>query len=147
MDEAFLTTVFTGINEWVHEQTGIEIPADRLAFDIYENPRGIMSCQGRLYYRGPIAPRSLKQIPRIKLDLSVDEVIVETPVSNPVNHIYSDKPDSDIYTQCYSYEEVFAEKIRALGERTRPRDLYDVINFYRQPESQTLADKVKQVLE
>ena len=28
--------------------------------------------------------------------------------------------------RCYSYEEVFAEKVRALAERARPRDLYDV---------------------
>jgi hypothetical protein len=32
---------------------------------------------------------------------------------------------------CYPYEEVFAEKIRALGERELPRDLYDVIHLYR----------------
>ncbi len=31
--------------------------------------------------------------------------------------------------QCYSYIEVFAEKIRALSERTRPRDLYDVRSY------------------
>ncbi len=30
---------------------------------------------------------------------------------------------------CYAFEEVFAEKIRALAERQRPRDLYDVIHL------------------
>ena len=28
---------------------------------------------------------------------------------------------------CYSFEEVFEEKIRAMGDRSRPRDLYDII--------------------
>ena len=41
---------------------------------------------------------------------------------------------------------MFAEKIRALNERTRPRDLYDVINFFRRPESQTLAGAVRTIL-
>ena len=147
INESFLTETFTEISEWIQEQTGIEIPADKLIFDIYENPRGIMSCQGRVYYRGPTSPSSPNQFPRIKLDLSVDEILVDTPVINPVNHIYSDKPDNSIQIQCYSYEEVFAEKIRALGERTRPRDLYDVINFYRRPESRALASAVKKILE
>jgi predicted nucleotidyltransferase component of viral defense system len=31
----------------------------------------------------------------------------------------------------YCFEEVFAEKLRALAERQRPRDLYDVVNLYR----------------
>jgi predicted nucleotidyltransferase component of viral defense system len=29
----------------------------------------------------------------------------------------------------YAFVEVFAEKLRALGQRTRPRDLYDVVNL------------------
>jgi len=31
----------------------------------------------------------------------------------------------------YAFEEVFAEKVRALAERLRPRDLYDVIHLHR----------------
>ncbi|MBK9492224.1 MAG: nucleotidyl transferase AbiEii/AbiGii toxin family protein [Haliscomenobacter sp.] len=41
---------------------------------------------------------------------------------------------------------MFAEKIRALKERVRPRDLYDVINFFRRPESRSLAEQVRDVL-
>jgi len=40
-------------------------------------------------------------------------------------------PGEGIYVNCYSFPEVFGEKVRALGERGRPRDLYDVINLYR----------------
>lgn len=143
----FLTKTFSEINEWIYEESGIEITTDRMIFDVYENPRGIMSCQGRLFYKGPCSPRSEQASPRIKLDLSTDEVVVDSPVMNLISHPYSDLPKDGFHIQCYSYEEVFAEKIRALSERTRPRDLYDVINFYRRQESKDRALKVKEILQ
>ena len=49
-----------------------------------------------------------------------------------VSHPYTDRPqDGSMAVRCYAFEEVFGEKIRALGERARPRDLYDVINLFR----------------
>jgi len=53
------------------------------------------------------------------------------PDHREVHHPYSDRPEDGIHVQCYSFEELFAEKIRALAERLRPRDLYDVIHLYR----------------
>ncbi len=41
-------------------------------------------------------------------------------------HAYSDNANIDLFAYCYSLEEAFDEKIRALAERSRPRDLYDV---------------------
>ena len=142
----FLLATFTEIAEWIYEQSGIEIPPDRMKFEIYANPRGVDSCQGRVYYKGPATYSGKHSMPRIKLDLSVDEVVVEDPVTIPVRHDYSDCPEDGISIQSYSYAEVFAEKIRALKDRTRPRDLYDVINFYRRPESREVAGDVKSVL-
>ena len=141
-----LLEAFTDISEWIYEQSGIDIPTNRLKFDVYSNPRNVKACQARLYYRGPVTPNTQNNMPKLKLDLSADEILVDTPVSRVVNHNYSDYPESGIHIQCYSYEEVFAEKIRALRERTRPRDLYDVINFYRRAESNKRAGKVKQIL-
>ena len=46
----------------------------------------------------------------------------------------------------YAYEEAFAEKVRALAERMRPRDLYDVINLFRNREARPAASVVRQVL-
>src|ERR1700749_4114372 len=54
INEDFLRGAFTEIAGWVYEQSGIEIPADRLKFDIYQNPRGVNACQGRVYYGGPM---------------------------------------------------------------------------------------------
>lgn len=130
LDEIFLIEQFSEIAEWLYEACGIELPQDRFKFDIYENPRGKKSCQGRIYY-GSYFASGKKSMPKIKLDLTADEVLVLPPSRQPVIHSYSDVPGDGIHVNCYSYPEVFGEKVRALGERGRPRDLYDVINLYR----------------
>jgi predicted nucleotidyltransferase component of viral defense system len=150
LDETFLKEVFADIGEWVYEQSGVEMPLDRQDFDIYENPRGHKNCQGKISYRGPVSPTT-GGWPRIKLDLTADERIVLAPVSMPIFHPYSDAPEGGITVQSYAYEEAFGEKIRALAERTRPRDLYDVINLYRnteaRPSPSVLLDVLRQKCE
>jgi hypothetical protein len=51
-----------------------------------------------------------------------------------------------IWANCYAYEEAFGEKLRALGERARPRDLYDVVNLYRHTDSRPSATVLLDVL-
>ncbi len=130
LNATFLTGAFADVSAWVYENTGIEIPAGQLRFDVFRNPRNRLSCEGRLYYRGPIAP-SGGSLPRIKLDLTADEVLVKPSVERAVAHPYSDVPPQGLLCRCYDFDEVFAEKLRALGERGRPRDLYDVVNLFR----------------
>ena len=129
LTEAFLLETFKQISDWIYENSGIEIPTDTIRFDVYENPRGKNSVEGRVGYRGPMQRRG--DVPRIKLDLTDDEVLVLDPVKREVHHPYSDRPEEGIHVLCYGFEEVFAEKIRALAERERPRDLYDVVHLYR----------------
>ena len=74
----FLAGIFRDVGEWIYEQTGIELPEELQEFDVFENLRGTVSCQGKLSYRGPIAPRS-GGLPRIKLDLTPDELLVLPP--------------------------------------------------------------------
>lgn len=125
----FLTGQFEAVAGWVYEHSGIEIPADTRKFELYTNPRGQPAIEGRLGYRGPLQRRG--SVPRIKLDLTSDERLVLPPVLREVHHAYSDKPAAGIQALCYPYEELFAEKLRALTERMRPRDLYDVVHLYR----------------
>ena len=129
LDETFLKRVFAEVGAWIYEETGIEVPADQQEFEILRNPRGNLSCQGKVSYKGPISPT--RPLPRIKLDLTADERIVLPPVRADIFHPYSDMPEEGIEVLAYDYVEAFAEKFRALGERTRPRDLYDVVNLYR----------------
>jgi predicted nucleotidyltransferase component of viral defense system len=141
----FLLGAFREVSAWVYEQTGIELPPDKLHFEVFQNRRGRPAGQGRISYRGPIAPMS-GDLPRIKIDLTVDEVLVLPPVDRPASHPYSDAPAAGIVARCYSYEEVFAEKMRALAERARPRDLYDVINLFRHDEFHPAAPVIHDVL-
>ncbi|WBQ11333.1 nucleotidyl transferase AbiEii/AbiGii toxin family protein [Hyphomonadaceae bacterium ML37] len=145
LDVTFLHTVFSEISEWVYDQAGIEMPVEQQTFEIINNPRGNPACQGKVAYKGPISPRSL---PRVKLDLTADERIVMPPVRAAVYHPYSDVPPDGIDVLTYTYEEAFGEKVRALAERTRPRDLYDVINLFRNdanlPDPAVLRDVIAQ---
>lgn len=146
LDEAFLKDVFAEIGEWVYEQCGLEMPAARHAFDIYDSPRGGKNCEGKIFYRGPVSPSAAAGWPRIKLDLTADERLVLAPVHQPVFHPYSDAPEDRITVRTYAYEEAFGEKVRALAERSRPRDLYDVINLYRNTEARPSASVLLDVL-
>lgn len=131
----FLTTAFKDISDWVYEQSGLNISADKryapLYVDLYQNPRGQVSCEARIYYRGPITRQY--SAPKIKLDLTGDEKVVCSPVQSKVDHPYSDLVSHHFFSCSYAFEELFSEKIRALVERSRPgaRDLYDVINLYK----------------
>jgi predicted nucleotidyltransferase component of viral defense system len=145
LDEEFLKPVFEDVVAWVTEQSGLNIVADQLEFEIYDNSRGKPNCQGKIGYRGPVSPRS-GGWPKIKLDLTADERLVLPSVRREVFHPYSDKPEGGIWANCYAYEEAFGEKLRALGERTRPRDLYDVVNLYRHTDSRPKAAVLLDVL-
>jgi hypothetical protein len=59
------------VGSWVYDESGIEIPADQQEFEMYRNPRGKLSCQGKISYKGPVSPT--RPLPRIKLDLTADE--------------------------------------------------------------------------
>jgi predicted nucleotidyltransferase component of viral defense system len=144
LDEAFLKRVFSEVCERLYEDVGLQVPTEQLRFDVYRNSRGGLSCEGRLYYEGPL--QRARSLPRIKLDLTVDEVLVLPAVDRPVGHPYSDLPEGGISAPCYAYEEVFGEKVRALAERTRPRDLYDVVNLFRHDEFRPDAATVLSVL-
>lgn len=85
-------------------------------------------------------------LPKVKLDLTSDEVLVEQPVLRQIGHQYSDSlPVSGVL--CYSLTELFGEKLRALSERCRPRDLYDVVHMHRHPDLIGLSAAVRAVLE
>jgi predicted nucleotidyltransferase component of viral defense system len=129
LDGAFLALAFDEIGDWIYEQSGIVLPRDARVFEIFTNPRGRKAGQGRVGYRGPNA--RVGGTPRIKLDLAADELLVLEPVWRTIHHPYSDSVPEAMRVLCYAYEEVFAEKLRALAERQRPRDLYDVIHLHR----------------
>jgi predicted nucleotidyltransferase component of viral defense system len=150
IEEGFLSQSLSEVCDSIYEESGIEFPEELRRFDVYENTRGGTSCEVKIAYKGPVSPTG-RNAPRIKLDLTADEVIVLPSATPTIYHPYADIPSSGINVVSYSYEEVFAEKVRALGERTRPRDLYDVINLYRndeaRPEHSIVLDTLRQKCE
>lgn len=144
LNEAFLRDAFAQASRALYDEAGLELPIDRLRFEVYDNPRGRSSCQGRVYYRSHF--QAGNNFPAVKLDLTADEVVVAPLVRRPVIHPYPDEPDGGIQSLCYSYEELFAEKLRALGERTRARDLYDVVSLHRNADFQPEPARVRDIL-
>lgn len=125
----------------VEQEIGITLSSRPPAVRLRPDGR---SAEGRIYYRGP---RATPGEARVKLDLTYDETIVETPIRREIAHAYDETLPGDGAVQCYAFVEVFAEKLRALGQRTRPRDLYDVVNLYRRADLRESRDVVLAVLE
>jgi predicted nucleotidyltransferase component of viral defense system len=145
LDRDFLISRFKALGVWLYDVTGIELPAELLRFDVYDLKSGGRAGEGRLAYRGPIAPRG-GDLPRIKLDLTADERVVLPSVIRPVTHPYSNAPADGITARCYAFEELFGEKVRALAQRARPRDLYDVINLFRHGDFRTAAAVIRDIV-
>ena len=145
LDRDFLISRFKALGVWLYDTTGIELPAELLRFDVYDLKTGGRAGEGRLAYRGPIAPRG-GDLPRIKLDLTADERVVLPSVIRAVTHPYSDAPADGITARCYAFEELFGEKVRALAQRARPRDLYDVINLFRHGDFRTAAAAIRDIV-
>ena len=126
-----LLPIFQSVRDWLIEESGIQIITDETTFRRRQNRRGNPTTEGRIAYRGPNPPRTL---PKVKLDITADEVLVDRPVPRPIGHQYSDTIPAAAGVVCYSLLELFAEKLRALAERCRPRDLYDVVHMHRHPD-------------
>lgn len=67
-------------------------------------------------------------------ELKSDEVSLNGPCGARSATSTSDAPLPGDGVACYSLTELFGEKLRALSERCRPRDLYDVVHMHRHPD-------------
>lgn len=135
-----LIPLLTEMLDTIEQESGIELttraPVVRL------RPGG-RSAEGRIYYRGP---RRTPGEARVKLDVTHDEIVVDAPVHRPIVHSYDDRLPEPATVPCYSFDEVFAEKLRALGQRARPRDLYDVVNLHRRLGDTDAPTRVNEIL-
>lgn len=106
------------------ELSGIDFPRNLIEVRPRQDKQGKPTFQGRISYRGPLGIPSL---PRVLLDLTLYEDVLDQPTPRPPFHPYPDDLPGDAAILAYSLDELLAEKTRALYERTRPRDLYDVV--------------------
>jgi predicted nucleotidyltransferase component of viral defense system len=128
-----LVPIFRDVAAWMLEEGGVELVVDDRSFAARRNLRGQPTTEGRVAFLGPLR---LPQPAKIKLDLTTDELIALPPEPRPVAHPYSDATaaaelPSLALVRCYPLVELLAEKLRALAQRCRPRDLYDVVHTHR----------------
>lgn len=71
-------------------------------------------------------PSPLRWQSKIKLDISFSEKLLTTPEPREIFHEYSDKKQITNVVPVYSLHEIISEKLRALLQRNRPRDIYDI---------------------
>lgn len=106
---------------------GLHVDTANLDVRPFPDKQGLF-IQIKVPFQSPLM--SSGSLPRIKLDLAKNEILVDDSVLNQLFHDYSDEDSVSVPICTYSMDEVFAEKLRALVERTRPRDLYDVVQIY-----------------
>ncbi len=120
--EETIKRLLTDVSTITHDASGINFPEEVKIVE-RKNKQGDLTFEGRVYYRGPLGtPTSA----RVKFDITRHEPIIDAPEIRPILHSYPDSLNVP-GVQSYSLHELLAEKSRALYERTRPRDLYDVV--------------------
>jgi len=129
------------ILERVYDESGIDFS---IKPPIFKYADKYLYTEGSIYYRGPCNARTPA---RIKLDISGAEKIARPTIMRDISHPYSDSLPAPTQVRCYAFEEIFAEKLRAMGERGRPRDLYDIVLLFKHRDFQDKPKLIKSVLE
>jgi len=132
--------VIKHILDRVYDESGIDFS---IKPPIFKYADKYCYTEGNIYYRGP---RNARIPARIKLDISGAEKIARPTILRDISHPYSDSLPAPAQVRCYAFEEVFAEKLRAMGERGRPRDLYDIILLFRHRDFQDKPKLIKSLL-
>jgi len=132
--------LFVHILERINDKSGINFFVKPPVFKFTSESQ---YTRGQIYYRGP---RGDKRAASVKLDISGGEKIVRPTILRKIYHSYSDKLPKPATVRCYALEEVFAEKLRAMGERGRPRDLYDIIFLFKHKELNIHPKLIRSIL-
>lgn len=91
--------------------------AIKIKFKSFHETSG--SIIANVQFLGPLNAKN-----RIRLDISLDELVITEPVSKVMDSQY---PDIGSYeAHVYSLEEILVEKIRSILQRGKSRDYYDV---------------------
>lgn len=131
---------FTLTQKHLHEITSliqqrVEMPThiESLRELVYKNQlvgyEAIIKFWGSDHPRNEIAPLPQRWQTKIKIEIILYELMLFPIASKDITHQYSDMLTANaLQIPCYSIEEVLAEKMRALIQRsyTAPRDFYDI---------------------
>jgi len=129
-DQEGIESALTEIAASIYEETGIRLKLESVKESV--NKKESRTFEAKISYVGPLNYNRSGGNPRIKFDITNDEILTEKPDSRTVFHPYTDAPNPPALISCYSIHEILAEKTRAMLERAgRARDLYDVIQITR----------------
>ena len=120
-DMDFFNDLFINTIEKIKEDCGINFE-ENIKLEKVKN-----GYVGTVYYR---ITRQTGSPISIKLDIThcENEKVILKPLEKELMHNYSDIVKSTIII--YPLDEILAEKLRAIYERTRPRDIYDIANIW-----------------
>jgi predicted nucleotidyltransferase component of viral defense system len=117
-----------GICDLVADASGIVFDSARTNVEVKPTPdKDCLALDGRVYFKGFAGDSSVTM--RIKFDVSDYERIVLPTQRLPIIHNYADAAECKVLALTYSLEEVLAEKLRSWIQRTRARDLFDVVKI------------------
>ncbi len=145
-DKDKIMAALNDVADIVLENTGINLKIKPIEVKESVNKNNRLTFTAKYSYIGPLNIQ-INTPPRIKFDISNDEIITDLPDFREVFHSYSDRLQTPIKIKCYSINEILAEKSRALYERQgRSRDIYDVVNISRNFRENVDAEKARNFL-
>ena len=124
-----LTEITTLIQQRVEMPTHIESLKELVHKNELAGYEAIIKFWGSDHPRNEAAPAPQRWLTKIKIEIILYELMLFPIANRDVTHPYSDKlTETALQVPCYSIEEVLAEKMRALIQRsyTAPRDFYDI---------------------
>ncbi len=116
-DIEFIKAAFNELTEWVYAESRISLSIQN------ETQHETGNFNFYLAYTGPLGGAAANK--DIKVDISHDELICNSPEEKQIINIYSDLQER-YGILCYPLGEVIAEKMRSIMQRTAARDIYDL---------------------
>lgn len=128
-DETLLKRITAILNERVGLPTFIQSLNPLYFNDLLTGYSAVVKYWGADHPRNQPPPVPYRWTTSIKIEIILYEQMIFPKVELPINHPYSDVLSGNpLLIPCYSIQEVLAEKLRALIQRsyTAPRDFYDI---------------------
>lgn len=122
----------------LRNEAGIDARLEMVPLD----PRQTLSCE--VAYVGPL--QRTGQAGRIKIDISLDEVVLTPSLLRGLLLEYSDQVGLAASVRAYTLEEILAEKIRSMLQRTEPREFYDAWRILEEPSADFSVDDLREMV-
>jgi predicted nucleotidyltransferase component of viral defense system len=129
LDKALLTEITTLVTQRTESPLYIEQLTQLRHKDIPTGYTAIVKFWGADHSKDQAVPPPQRWTTSIKIEMIQYEKMLFPVIERPVTHDYSDKlTNATNAVACYNLQEVMAEKLRALIQRsyTAPRDYYDI---------------------